>query len=429
MKLIVLFSFLLLFYGYNYGQSVNEHSMGNNDSSSTSYVEKKDTIIPLVDDQNEKIKTPQKDLLDVVRGIFHPKTNPVLNDDQLKQDTKMHFSILPAVGYSLQTGFAGLISGNMAFYSDTMPNTKISSVNSSITYSQYNQIILPLQANLWSKGNRINFISDFRYIKYPTNIYGLGGPNEPNTAYNINFLGIKLHQTVLKTLANNLYIGLGYYYDHFFNIEPKDEVPDNIAKNVIADMGKKESASGPVFRLLYDSRLNQINPQQGVYYNITFRTSERALGSDSNWTSIQIDSRAYLPFPKRSGNVLAFWMFDWLTASGTPPYLLLPSTGWDDSYNTGRGYVQSRFRGKSMTYFETEYRYHISRNGLVGGVVFVNMETFSGDISPAYSQLYPGYGLGIRLMANKFSRANVCIDYGFGEKGSGGFFVNIGEVF
>ena len=415
-KLILLISFVLLLFSNSSGQSeIKKDSIIEKDS------------IPL---SIEKVKEipPQKDLLDVVGSIFHSKK---LSDTiiQQKRDTHLHLSLLPAVGYSLQTGFAGLVSGNMAFYSDTLPYTKISSITSSITYSQNNQIILPLQVNLWSKGNRFNFISDFRYMKYPTNIYGLGGPDDPNTGYNIKFLGIKLHQTVLKSLANNLYMGLGYYYDHFFNIKPKDDIPDYVAKNVIANMGEKETASGPVFRLLYDSRLNQINPQQGVYYNITFRTSERTLGSDSNWNSLQIDSRAYLPFPKGSGNVLAFWMFEWLTSNGTPPYLLLPSTGWDDTYNTGRGYVQSRFRGKNMTYFETEYRYHISRNGLVGGVVFVNMQTFSGDISPTYSQLYPGYGLGLRLMANKFSRANVCIDYGFGEKGSRGFFVNIGEVF
>ena len=415
-KFVLLTSFLLLLSSISYGQPEIEKDT----------IIEKDSIPSSINKAKEL--PPQKDLLDVAGSIFHSKKLSDTSSEE-KRDTRIHLSLLPAVGYSLQTGFAGLASANMAFYSDTLPNTKISSITSSITYSQYNQILLPLQINLWSKGNRYNFISDFRYMKYPTNIYGLGGPDDPNTGYNINFLGFKLHQTVLKSLANNLYLGLGYYYDHFYNIKPKDEIPDYVAKNVIANMGKKETASGPVFRLLYDSRLNQINPQQGVYYNITFRTSERAFGSDSNWNSLQIDSRAYLPFPKGSGNVLAFWMFEWLTSSGTPPYLLLPSTGWDDSYNTGRGYIQSRVRGKNMTYFESEYRYHISRNGLLGGVVFVNMQTFSGDISPAYSKLYPGYGVGIRLMANKFSKANVCIDYGFGEKGSGGFFVNIAEVF
>lgn len=82
-----------------------------------------------------------------------------------------------------------------------------------------------------------------------------------------------------------------------------------------------------------------------------------------------------------------------------------------------------------MIYFESEYRYKVSRNGLVGGVVFTNVESFSGDISPAYSKLFAGYGLGLHLRLNKYSNANICIDYGFGQNGSGGFFVNVGEVF
>jgi len=41
----------------------------------------------------------------------------------------------------------------------------------------------------------------------------------------------------------------------------------------------------------------------------------------------------------------------------------------------------------------------------------------------------PGYGAGLRIKLNKFSRTNVAIDYGFGAGGSRGFFVNLGEVF
>ncbi|HMC84199.1 MAG TPA: hypothetical protein VKI61_01680, partial [Chitinophagaceae bacterium] len=127
--------------------------------------------------------------------------------------------------------------------------------------------------------------------------------------------------------------------------------------------------------------------------------------------------------------VLALWNFDWLTTNGTPPYLILPSTGWDDNYNTGRGYIQGRYRGRKMLYFESEYRFGITRNGLLGGVAFANLENFSSDLSSEYSKVFPGYGVGLRIKLNKFSGANLCVDYGFGQNGSHGFFVNLGEVF
>jgi hypothetical protein len=41
----------------------------------------------------------------------------------------------------------------------------------------------------------------------------------------------------------------------------------------------------------------------------------------------------------------------------------------------------------------------------------------------------PGYGVGLRIKINKFSGANVCIDYGFGNDNSRGIAINLGEVF
>lgn len=82
-----------------------------------------------------------------------------------------------------------------------------------------------------------------------------------------------------------------------------------------------------------------------------------------------------------------------------------------------------------MLYFESEYRFGISRNGLIGGVAFINLQNFSSDLSQQYSKIFPGYGAGIRIKLNKFSDTNLCLDYGFGENGSRGLFVNLGEVF
>jgi len=370
----------------------------------------------------------QRDLKDIIRSIFnanHPRT---IDDDELK-DTRKHFSFVPALGYTLQTGFAGIISGNMAYYNEIEKNTKLSSISTNVTYSQYRQIIVPLLADIWTKKNHYNFITDARFISYPSAIYGLGGRTDPNKGVTINFSGFKLHQTVMKSLSDNVYLGIGYYYDHFWNIRALDQVSRGVNRQITRELGTKETASGPAIRFLYDTRLNQLNPQQGIYYSVCYRFNMKSLGSDSSSQSLQIDARTYFHFPAQSKNVMAFWTLDWLTASGTPPYLTLPSTGWDDSYNTGRGYIQGRYRGRKMFYFETEYRFGITNNGLLGGVTFLNLENFSSDLSEAYDKLFPGYGVGLRIKLNKYSGANLCVDYGFGQNGSHGFFVNLGEVF
>ncbi|MBS1665333.1 MAG: hypothetical protein JST68_30095, partial [Bacteroidetes bacterium] len=66
---------------------------------------------------------------------------------------------------------------------------------------------------------------------------------------------------------------------------------------------------------------------------------------------------------------------------------------------------------------------------LLGGVVFANAQSFTEPETNRFQYIAPGYGAGLRIKLNKFSRTNLCIDYGWGTHGSGGFFVNLGEVF
>ena len=384
--------------------------------------------------KNLKVAEPnainEKDLSDLLRGADKKDRHKILKPtDSTDNRQKKQFSFIPAAGYSLQTGFAAILSTNLAYYNDTIADEKISSISTSITYTQYNQTLIPLVADIWTKNNKYNFISDNRYIDYPSNIYGLRGRTDPNKGHQIAFFGTKLHQSVLKSVAKNLYMGIGYYYDHFWNITVLDSVTRRLNRVINKQLGSSETASGFALKLMYDSRLNQINPKNGWYINTVLRDSRTFLGSDNDWQSLLVDVRKYIEFPGYSKNTLALWSFNWITLNGVAPYLLMPSTGWDDQYNTGRGYIQGRFRGNQMFYFESEYRFKISGNGLLGGVVFGNLQYFSGDISKEFKVVSLGYGGGVRIKLNKHSGANLCIDYGFGKDGSRGFFVNLGEVF
>ena len=82
-----------------------------------------------------------------------------------------------------------------------------------------------------------------------------------------------------------------------------------------------------------------------------------------------------------------------------------------------------------MVYLEGEYRAGITANGLLGGVAFVNGQSFSGSLGGPLQAVQVGYGVGLRLKLNKRSGTNVSIDYGFGSHGSNGLFINLGEMF
>lgn len=378
----------------------------------------------------------QVDMADVSRELFFKKIQSK-SDTAVLSSADTHTSLLPAAGYSLQTGFAVVLGANLAFYSGGEKSEHISSLLTSVTYSQYKQFIVPLQTNIWSKDGRYNFQSDWRFLKYPSYTYGLGTRTSLCDGYMIDYYYVRLHQNMSRVISKNLYAGIGIDLDFYWDIEELN--PDSGKQTDFENYGlhDAETAIGPSFDLLYDSRKNSVNPDQGAYLNISYRPKLRFLGSDANWQSLLIEYKGYKKIPANSDNVVALWSYNWFTFSGKPPYLLLPSTGWDAYVNTGRGFIQGRYRGSDMLYLETEYRFNITSNGLFGGVVFANAETFSSQSSTlagnasfkTFDPVQPSYGLGIRLKLNKFSKANLCIDYGWGTGGSRGVAVNLGEVF
>jgi len=370
----------------------------------------------------------QVDLVDIGRSWM--RGQKLTRKDTVQQKAgRLHISALPVAGYTLQTGFAGVLSSNFAFYTSEHSEANLSSVLTSVTYSQYRQVIFPIQANIWTRADKYNIQTDWRYLSYPSLTYGLGGNTSSDSGYNINYGYLRLHQAILRTVARDLYIGVGYDFDYFWNIR---EVDPPAGKTDFQRYGLTRTAiaSGVSLHFLYDDRRNPINPEKGSYLNVTYRPNFTFLGSDNSWQSLVLDAREYVRFPGSTRDVLAFWSYDWLTVGhGNPPYLLLPSTGWDAYSNTGRGYIQGRYRSRNMLYLESEYRFGITTNGLLGGVVFANAQSFSEPSSGQFVYIAPGYGAGVRISLNKFSRTNLCVDYGWGIHGSGGFFVNLGEVF
>ena len=387
-------------------------------------IHKGDTTAYHPDDSEDPNK--ETDLIDVVESVVKKHYHKRVDTNEQKT-TKLHLSAVPAAGYTLQTGFAALIAANAVFYTAAEPAEKESAITTNITYSQYKQILFPMQSTIWTKDNKYNITTDWRYLKYPSLTYGLGMNTSLDDGYTIDYSALKFHQTLSRKVTDALYLGVGYDFDYFWNIKEVD--PPATAQTDFQKYGlsKTELASGITLNFLYDKRPNPINPDKGAFANIIYRPNFTFLGSDNNWSSLVFDLRKYFKFPGSSRNVLAFWNYDWLTVAGKPPYLLLPNTGSDPYSNTGRGYIQGRYRDQNMIYFEGEYRFVISHNGLFGGVIFANAQSFSSTTN--FTTIAPGYGAGLRIKLNKFSKTNLGVDYGIGIGGSRGFFVNLGEVF
>ena len=383
----------------------------------------KDSITP----KNDLYFKSQKDLIDIVYKLL--KKNPDTRSDSTGNiNTNLYFSVAPVVEYTIATGFSPGIAGNVAFKTSVKQKTNTSSFLGAIKYTQNQQFILPIQSSIWTPGNKFNLLGDWRYLNYPQDTYGIGGYTTLNDKYTVAYEYLRLYEILLRKVRRNIYLGLGYQYDHYWNIKEESVQPGRITDFEKYGYSNASTSSGITFNIVYDSRENSIDPEGGSFYaNLQFVQNTKFLGATSNWNSMMFDIRRYFKTPLKT--TLAVWFYSVLTLNGNPPYLNLPGTGSDTYNNTGRGYEQSRFIGKKMIDLEAELRFNISKNGLLGGVVFGNAESVSELISNKFEILLPGFGIGLRIKFNKFSGTNACLDYGFGTKGSKGFVGNLGEVF
>ena len=86
---------------------------------------------------------------------------------------------------------------------------------------------------------------------------------------------------------------------------------------------------------------------------------------------------------------------------------------------------------RSFHNVSAEYRFPISRcGGVLGGVLFAHVTTASNQIQDLklLESIKPGYGFGLRIMADKKSRTTLAIDYAFGNNSSG-FYLAASETF
>lgn len=370
--------------------------------------------------------TEQVDAIDIFKCVLKRLKIDTTSNTKI---SKTDWAILPIAGYTTNNGFVGSLAFSIGIQNQNplIAKPKISSILTNINYTSYRQTIIPLQANIWSKNENYNYNVDWKYVDYPSYIWGFKETENPETGMLINFSSIKLHQSILKRVYKNWYLGAGYYFDSFWNVYPKEELSPTENKHFNEMLNKKSTSSSLVFRVMYDSRENQINSKQGSYLSATLRNSAKAYGSNENWNSLSIDYRKYVNFPRNSQNTLAFWLMGWYNTAHKSPYFLLPSSGWDDAQNTARGTMQGRYRGAKMNYLETEYRFGILKNGLLGAVLFANAQTFPEQGAVSFKNPYLGAGFGFRVKINKRSSTNICLDFGFGQKRS--INTNVGEVF
>jgi hypothetical protein len=377
---------------------------------------------------------------------------------------KLYPSIIPSVGYQPQSGVLVGVTTLVGVYMGDPRTTTISNVGLVALYTSKNQLIFQSRAVAILAENAWQLQGDYRVLITNQPTYGLGssassggagtsvdGIGETTTLSGeqpMDFNLVRLHQTVLKRIRGAFYAGASYRLDRYYGIVDQaldlaatpPAVTAHHAYSSQFGFGEKAyGASGLGAELLYDSRDSTISAYKGWYLSGSFRAYPEALGSTQDATFVQAEARTYLGLSDAvPRNVLAFWLLGAGVTSGHLPDLALPSIGWDFANRTGRGYVQGRFRGDSEVYGEAEWRFRLSRDGFLGGVLFTNASTFSRPALsvPGYTQsreglfstVRPAVGLGLRFMMNREARNAVTLDLAAGQD-SVALYFGAGEAF
>ncbi len=361
---------------------------------------------------------------------------------------------LPAIGSNPANGWLFGLAPSATWYMGDPSTTKMSNLVGNFLYTTKKQWIFSSRSNIFLNENKLILIGDWRYFVTSQFTYGLGSstpndleinPSQGNVLWGkqgMDFRLIRFYEAALKRIGDSkFYLGLGYHLDIHSKIENySEEAPDfdpiyshdayNISKGFDID---SYTLSGVSLNMVMENRDIAVSPYEKNFAWIQYKINPSFLGSDQSSSLLMLDYRHYINLSEnRKRHLIALWGFGNFLVSGNVPYMNLPSLTWDMFGRTGRGYAQGRFRGESMVYSEAEWRFPLQQNKeTFGGTVFVNAASFSSKTTneALFNVINPGYGMGLRVMINKKNRTTISADYGFGQKGNSGFYLNVNESF
>jgi len=380
----------------------------------------------------------QVDVFDVARRLFR-KTPPSTTPPKPWDYRELMLAILPTFGYKPSSGFTFGATSNLAKYLGHPTTTRISSAVIGLSYSTKQQTSLTVRFGASGRENRWRLDGDNRFQWTSQDSFGLGTDAAPADAVNTKFTYVRVYNIAWRELTDNVFAGAGFHFSSHTNVRPGVEGDPAFEDSAYVTYSREngfdpdgQASTGLSLDLMLDSRDSQINASGGWLASVGYRPFVRNFaGGDSAWQEVLVDLRTYVGVTRDRRHRIAMWVYGDFVASGVAPYFDLPALGMDTYGRSGRGYPEGRFRGERLMYGELEYRGTLTRNGLLGMVAFVNTTTLAN--AQTGEQLFDGFasagGIGLRVLFNKRSRTNLCIDYAWGRQGSRGLYLGLQEAF
>lgn len=386
--------------------------------------------------------TSQYDVGDLYNTIFHPRKKAA---DIGKKPSGI--TIIPNIASNPSIGSQIGIKAVAGRKLGSDPNTFLSVAATSASITTKGIIYFYISHNVYTPGNKWNFQGSLIAAKTVTPDYGLGigetgtggetdktlnNPGRKPRAIRGQFYNFR--EKVYKEISKGLFLGAGVSFDIRRKMVESDTAlltPYKIYNSRHGFNNDHYLANALLLNVQYTTRDNQNRAYKGMYADAGIRVNQRWLGSSKNALQVNTDVRKYISLSSHHPeHVIALWNWGAYTIAGHVPYLELPGTAKDMGSRSGRGYTIGYFKGANYNYSEVEYRFPITRNKFLSGVTFFHLQTASDESGTKLFQVWqPGGGAGLRILFNKATRTNLCLDYAVGKFGARGFFLGLNEAF
>lgn len=385
----------------------------------------------------------QYDVGDLFNAIFHPNGK---KDSSTKKPSGI--TIIPNVASNPSIGSQIGIKAVAGRKLGADPKTLMSVAATSASITTKGIIYFYLNHNVFTNANHWNLQGSLVAAKTVTPDFGFGigqrnnGSTEDQVladperkGYVFHSLYFNFREKVYKEIKTGLFVGAGVSFDIRRSIEDRISTTSLTPYNIYSDRNGFDrgsySSNGLLFNVQYTTRDNQNRAYKGIFFDGGVRVNQAWMGSSKNAVVFSTDFRKYFSLSKRNPeHVIALWNWGAYVAGGALPYLELPGTAKDPGFRSGRGYTVGYFKGTEYNYSEVEYRFPILRNKFISGVTFFNLQTANDAAgTKIFEHWQPGYGGGLRVLFNKATRTNLCLDYAWGRYGARGFFLGLNEAF
>lgn len=352
-------------------------------------------------------------------------SSPVVTKfDAFNKKAEVLFQIIPfpIYSYSQETGQVyGLVKYNLLniVKGDTVSSP--SSFSALVSSSSLGQFKFVLGSRTYLKENKVVLQGEASYVNFPQFFLGIGNEVTRAGIEEISTKSLSFVNAAFFAVNNDktIYAGVSQEFRNYFEVE-KDSSSYLIINEVAGYDGGSISGLGPA--IIYDTRDHRYNSRTGMYLASSIKHFDSFLGGDFEYTSFTLDARKFInPW---YNHVVGFQAYTQLN-QGEVPFYSLAFLGGSERM---RGYYDGAIRDKAIADIQVEYRLPIWK--IFGMVAFAG----AGRVAPDYAAMdlndvwFSG-GLGLRILVDSKNRANLRLDFGYGEQDAKAFVIGFTESF